>query len=77
MRGVGRQHLRTCVAAILVDRFIVRGFLGSPRAWLVSGMFAVAFTVLVGGKVLTEGTPTEIAADPRVREVYLGEGEHA
>ena len=37
------------VAAILVDRFIVRGFLGSPRAWLVSGMFAVAFTVLVGG----------------------------
>src|SRR5436309_3137427 len=37
------------VAAILVDRFLVRGFLGSPRAWLVSGMFAVAFTVLVGG----------------------------
>ena len=37
------------VAAILVDRLLVRGFLGSPRAWLVSGMFAVAFTVLVGG----------------------------
>lgn len=37
------------VAAILVDRFLVRGFLGSPRAWLISGMFAVAFTVLVGG----------------------------
>ena len=37
------------LAAILVDRFLVRGFLGSPRAWLVSGMFAVAFTLLVGG----------------------------
>ena len=36
-------------AAILVDRFLVRGFLGSPRAWVVSGMFAVAFSLLVGG----------------------------
>ncbi|HZB92123.1 MAG TPA: ABC transporter ATP-binding protein [Stellaceae bacterium] len=30
-------------------------------------------TVLVQGSVLMEGTPQEIAADPRVREVYLGE----
>jgi ABC-type branched-subunit amino acid transport system ATPase component len=29
-------------------------------------------TVLVGGAVLTEGTPQEIGDDPRVREVYLG-----
>ena len=35
--------------------------------------FAQRITVLVGGTVLTEGTPDEIAADPRVREVYLGE----
>jgi branched-chain amino acid transport system ATP-binding protein len=39
--------------------------------------FAERITVLVGGAVLTEGTPAEIAADPRVREVYLGEAEHA
>jgi branched-chain amino acid transport system ATP-binding protein len=38
--------------------------------------FAERITVLVGGKVLTEGTPDEIAADPRVREVYLGEAQH-
>jgi len=38
--------------------------------------FAERITVLVGGKVLTDGTPSEIAADPRVREVYLGEAEH-
>ena len=34
--------------------------------------FADRITVLVGGKVLTEGTPGEIRADERVREVYLG-----
>ena len=34
-------------------------------------------TVLVQGQVLVEGPPQEIAADRRVREVYLGEREHA
>jgi ABC-type branched-subunit amino acid transport system ATPase component len=34
-------------------------------------------TVLVQGAVLIEGTPAEIGADPQVREVYLGEREHA
>jgi branched-chain amino acid transport system ATP-binding protein len=38
--------------------------------------FAERITVLVGGRVLTEGTPQEIAADARVKEVYLGEAEH-
>jgi ABC-type branched-subunit amino acid transport system ATPase component len=34
---------------------------------------AKRITVLVQGTILVEGTPPEIAADPRVREVYLGE----
>jgi branched-chain amino acid transport system ATP-binding protein len=38
--------------------------------------FAERITVLVGGKVLTEGTPEEIARDQRVKEVYLGEATH-
>jgi branched-chain amino acid transport system ATP-binding protein len=37
--------------------------------------FAHSMTVLVQGAVLTQGTPAEIAADPRVREVYLGHGD--
>ena len=38
--------------------------------------FAEKITVLVGGAVLVEGTPEEIANDRRVREVYLGEATH-
>jgi branched-chain amino acid transport system ATP-binding protein len=38
--------------------------------------FAERITVLVGGAVLVEGTPSEIAADQRVKEVYLGEAQH-
>ena len=32
--------------------------------------------VMVGGRILMEGTPDEISADPRVREVYLGGAHH-
>jgi branched-chain amino acid transport system ATP-binding protein len=35
--------------------------------------FAQRITVLVAGRVLTAGTPDEIAANAQVREVYLGE----
>ncbi|HXH02121.1 MAG TPA: ABC transporter ATP-binding protein [Candidatus Competibacteraceae bacterium] len=38
--------------------------------------FAERITVLVGGRVLTEGTAAQIAVDPRVKEVYLGEAQH-
>jgi branched-chain amino acid transport system ATP-binding protein len=38
--------------------------------------FATRIIVLVAGGVLIEGTPREIAADARVREVYLGHRLH-
>ena len=38
--------------------------------------FANRIMVMVGGRILVEGTPQEISADRRVREVYLG-GETA
>lgn len=38
--------------------------------------FASRITVLVQGRILTEGSPDEIAHDPQVREVYLGGADH-
>ena len=38
--------------------------------------FAERITVLVGGRILTEGPPAEIASDERVQAVYLGRERH-
>ena len=38
--------------------------------------FAERITVLVGGRVLTEGSREEIASDERVKAVYLGRERH-
>ena len=38
--------------------------------------FASRIIVMVGGRILLEGTPAEIANDARVREVYLGKAHH-
>jgi branched-chain amino acid transport system ATP-binding protein len=37
--------------------------------------FASRIIVMVGGRILVEGTPDEIARDERVREVYLGKSQ--
>jgi ABC-type branched-subunit amino acid transport system ATPase component len=38
--------------------------------------FAERITVLVAGRILCEGTPAEIAANPEVRRIYLGDEVH-
>jgi branched-chain amino acid transport system ATP-binding protein len=38
--------------------------------------FARRIIVMASGRILVEGRPDEIAADPRVREVYLGGTRH-
>jgi branched-chain amino acid transport system ATP-binding protein len=66
-----REELLQTVAALPADVSVV---LIEHDMDLVFS-FARSMTVLVQGAVLTEGTPAEIAADPRVREVYLGHGD--
>jgi len=39
--------------------------------------FADRISVLVNGGLLTEGAPDEVARDPQVRAVYLGEAADA
>jgi branched-chain amino acid transport system ATP-binding protein len=39
--------------------------------------FASRIIVMVGGRILVEGTPAEVGSDPRVREVYLGKSHRA
>lgn len=39
--------------------------------------FARRIIVMVGGRILLDGTPQDIATDKRVREVYLGARHHA
>ena len=38
--------------------------------------FATRITVLVNGRVLSEGDPLAVARDPAVKAAYLGEGAH-
>ena len=38
--------------------------------------FASRIIVMVSGRILVEGTPAQIASDPREREVYLGKARH-
>jgi ABC-type branched-subunit amino acid transport system ATPase component len=38
--------------------------------------FAERITVMVRGRIFAEGTPREIAANPEIRAVYLGQDGH-
>ncbi len=68
-----RQDILATVAALPTDVSVV---LIEHDMDLVFS-FATTLTVLVNGAVLTSGTPAEIAADERVRAVYLGKSRDA
>ena len=67
-----RQDILNAIAALPAD---VSVLLIEHDMGLVFD-FAQRISVLVEGALLTEGTPQEIAVDPRVKAVYLGEAEH-
>jgi branched-chain amino acid transport system ATP-binding protein len=73
--GVPREESRELFAAIAgLSRDITVLFIEHDMDLVFR--FASRVIVLVGGRVLVEGTPGEIAADPRVRAVYLGKARH-
>ena len=74
--GVPRDESKELFAAIAgLSRDITVLFIEHDMAILVF-RFASRVIVMVGGRVLLEGTPQEIAADSRVRAVYLGKTHH-
>jgi branched-chain amino acid transport system ATP-binding protein len=71
--GVPREESRELFAAIAnLSRDITVLFIEHDMDLVFR--FASRIIVMVGGRVLVEGAPAEIAADPRVRAVYLGKG---
>ena len=73
--GVPREESRELLAAIAgLSRDITVLFIEHDMDLVFR--FASRIIVMVGGRILVEGTPAEIAADPRVRAVYLGKARH-
>ena len=68
-----RHHILTAVAALPRD---VTVLLIEHDMDLVFS-FADRISVLVSGALLVEGPPDEVARDPRVKAVYLGEAADA
>ena len=73
--GVPREESAELFAAISnLSRDITVLFIEHDMSFVFR--FASRIIVMVGGRVLLEGAPDEVAADPRVREVYLGKSRH-
>jgi ABC-type branched-subunit amino acid transport system ATPase component len=64
-----RQELLDTVAALPADVSVLL----IEHDMDVVFRFANRITVLVNGRVLTEGAPRDVAADPQVKAAYLGE----
>jgi branched-chain amino acid transport system ATP-binding protein len=69
--GVPREESKELFAAIAgLSREITVLFIEHDMD--IVFRFATRVIVMVGGRVLVEGPPQEVAADPQVRAVYLG-----
>ena len=72
--GVPREESKELFAAIAgLSRNIAVLFIEHDMELVFR--FASRVVVMVGGSILVEGTPTEIASDPQVRAVYLGKAQ--
>ena len=74
--GVPREDSKELFAAIAsLSRDIAVLFIEHDMELVFR--FASRVIVMVGGSILLEGTPAEIASDPQVRAVYLGKAARA
>ena len=74
--GVPREESKELFAAIAgLSRDIAVLFIEHDMELVFR--FASRVIVMVGGSILVEGTPAEIASDPQVRAVYLGKATRA
>ena len=74
--GVPREESKELFAAIAgLSRDIAVLFIEHDMELVFR--FASRVIVMVGGSILVEGTPAEIASDARVRAVYLGKATRA
>ena len=72
--GVPREESKELFAAIAgLSRDIAVLFIEHDMELVFR--FASRVIVMVGGSILVEGTPAEIASDPQVRAVYLGKAQ--
>ena len=72
--GVPREESKELFAAIAaLSRDIAVLFIEHDMELVFR--FASRVVVMVGGSILVEGTPAEIASDPQVRAVYLGKAQ--
>jgi len=69
-----RVDLMALVAELARERSL--GILFIEHDMDIVFRFASHIIVLVSGAILVQGPPAEIAANPLVREVYLGKGRH-
>jgi branched-chain amino acid transport system ATP-binding protein len=74
--GVPREESKELFAAIAgLSRDIAVLFIEHDMELVFR--FASRVIVMVGGSILVDGTPAEIASDPQVRAVYLGKATRA
>ncbi|WP_346360495.1 ATP-binding cassette domain-containing protein [Bosea sp. (in: a-proteobacteria)] len=76
MAGLAREDIPE-VSALIARAAETRAVLLVEHNLAVVERLADEVTVLAGGRLLARGPYREVAADPRVREAYIGEAAHA
>jgi microcin C transport system permease protein len=72
LEEIGKQYVLTARAKGLSERKVLWKHVMRNALIPIVTVLGLQVGSLLGGAVLTEGTPDQIRADERVRDVYLG-----